>query len=42
LIEFKKFQNKRKWKKDDLSKIVQSALLDIKYEDKKKYLSDRM
>jgi FlaA1/EpsC-like NDP-sugar epimerase len=42
LKEFSKIEKKINWKKDDISKIVKSALLDINYKDKKKYLSERM
>jgi len=42
LINIEKLKKKRKWKKEDISKIVEDALIDINYEDKKKYLSDRM
>ena len=42
LKEFSKIEKRNNWKKNDISKIVKNALLDINYKDKKKYLSERM
>jgi len=42
LKDFLKLEKKINWKKDDISKLVMNALMDINYDDKKKYLSERM
>lgn len=42
LKEFSKIHKKNNWKKDDISQIVKNSLFDINYDDKKKYLSERM